>query len=103
MDGFDINNIELEISGDEGEDHEDAFDSDISGESGEDFEDEEEEGVGLSYLQSSKALQVIFIFILKWLFKGPVEWEKSYHVLLIFGKFMENGAFFVFTTSSESL
>uniref|UniRef100_A0A914D809 Acidic leucine-rich nuclear phosphoprotein 32 family member A n=1 Tax=Acrobeloides nanus TaxID=290746 RepID=A0A914D809_9BILA len=57
LDGFDINNIELEISGDEGEDHEDAFDSDISGESGEDFEDEEEEGVGLSYLQSSKALQ----------------------------------------------
>uniref|UniRef100_A0A914DWK5 Acidic leucine-rich nuclear phosphoprotein 32 family member A n=1 Tax=Acrobeloides nanus TaxID=290746 RepID=A0A914DWK5_9BILA len=44
LDGFDINNIELEISGDEGEDHEDAFDSDISGESGEDFEDEEEEG-----------------------------------------------------------
>uniref|UniRef100_A0A914E5X4 Fatty acid desaturase n=1 Tax=Acrobeloides nanus TaxID=290746 RepID=A0A914E5X4_9BILA len=31
------------------------------------------------------------------------QWEKSCPFLLIFGKFMKNGAFFVFTVNSESL
>lgn len=59
LDGFDINNIELEISDDD--DHEDAhaedaFDSDILDES--ELDDEESD---LSNLNASKASKVVFM------------------------------------------
>jgi hypothetical protein len=35
--------------------------------------------------------------------KGSVQWGKKLPFLLVFGKFMKNGVFFVFTVNSESL
>jgi hypothetical protein len=47
-------------------------------------------------------IMMVFASLGGCIIKGPVQWKKKLPFLR-FGKFMKNGAFFVFTACSESL